>query len=195
MTTAQVKARVPQVKFGRTDDFGVSKTTINPDFDPRFDKASLSGVRTISLDFVDGRLTSLWLGYDGTFKWHTVPDFVKGISQSLHLPDAWRPWRTRGQQLSCTDFRMTLSIVSEGPSFHITDDTAEQTVAARITANAEADAADPGESLEIMADNKTMIYYLGNCRPAIQIKEENCVTFRTRAEAEQAGYKLAKNCE
>ncbi len=33
MTREEVKAKVPQVAFGRKDDFGVSKTTINPYFD------------------------------------------------------------------------------------------------------------------------------------------------------------------
>ena len=59
MSTAQLKLRVPQVVFGRDNDFGVSKTSISPDFDPQIDKASLAGVRTISFDFLDGRLTSL----------------------------------------------------------------------------------------------------------------------------------------
>ena len=31
MTTEQVRARVPQVAFGRTDEFGLSKTSINPE--------------------------------------------------------------------------------------------------------------------------------------------------------------------
>lgn len=62
MSTAQLKLRVPQVIFGRVDDFGVSKTSISPDFSPQIDKASLAGVRTVSFDFLDGRLTSLWLG-------------------------------------------------------------------------------------------------------------------------------------
>src|SRR5258705_6524190 len=141
MTTEQAKTRVPQVEFGRMDPFGVSKTSINPDFDPHIDKASLNGVRTVSLDFLDGRLTSLWFGYDSTFKWTTVPDFVSGISQSLHLPDAWKPWKIRGQQLSCADFQLTLSIVAEGASFHIIDETAEQTVVARREAKEEQDAA------------------------------------------------------
>src|SRR5882672_2641544 len=33
MTTAQLKQRVPQVVFGRADEFGVLKTSISPDFD------------------------------------------------------------------------------------------------------------------------------------------------------------------
>ena len=63
MTKDQVKARIPQVVFGRNNPFGVSKTSINPDFDPRIDKSAFAGVRTLSLDFLDDRMTSLWLGY------------------------------------------------------------------------------------------------------------------------------------
>ncbi len=200
MTTAQVKTRVPQVEFARADELGIAKTSINPDFDPRMDKASLSGVRTISLDFLDDRLTSLWLGYDGTFKWQTVPDFVKGISQSLRLPEAWKPWKTRGQQLRCGDFHMTVSIVAEGPSFHIINETAAQTITARREAREEQDAAteqgaEQLEAPEIVADGKTRIYYTDGCQPAQPIKAENRVVFKTREDAEKAGYKAAKTCE
>jgi len=196
MTTAQVKARVPQVQFIPANEFGLSKTSISPDFDPRMDKASLAGVRTISLDFLDDHLTSLWLGYDSSFKWLTIPDFVKGISQSLRLPDAWRPWKIRGQQLNCADFQMTVVIVAEGPSFHVIDETAEQTVTARREAKEAQDAAaEQGEALEIIADLKAKIYYVADCQPANEIKEENRVLFKTKEEAEKAGYKLAKACQ
>ena len=195
MSAAQLKLRVPQVVFGRIDDFGISKTSISPDFDPQMDKASLAGIRTVSFDFLDGRLISLWLGYDGSFKWKTVPDFVTGISQSLHLPDAWKPWKVRGQQLSCADFQMTVSIVAEGPSFHITDETAEQTVAARREAKEEQDTAmEEGESSAIVADTKAKVYYPESCLPANEIQAENRVVFKTKEEAEKAGYKAARNC-
>src|SRR5688572_21912537 len=68
MTATQLKLRIPQIVFGRIDEFGVSKTSISPDFNPQIDKASLSGIRTVSFDFLDDRLTSLWFGYDGSFK-------------------------------------------------------------------------------------------------------------------------------
>ena len=55
-------------RFGGTDPFGVSKTTINPYFDPNIDKTKFEGVRSISLDLLDERLTSLWIGFDETFK-------------------------------------------------------------------------------------------------------------------------------
>jgi hypothetical protein len=195
MTTDQAKARVPQIVLGRVDDFGVAKTSINPDFDPKIDKASLNGIRTVSLDFLDGRLTSLWFGYDGTFKWTTVPDFIAGISQALHLPDAWKPWKIRGQQLNCADFQMTVTMVAEGPSFRIIDDTAEQTIASRREAK-EAQDSETEEAAEgVVADKKDKVYYLQGCLPGQEIKAADRVSFQSREEAEKAGYKLAKGCQ
>jgi hypothetical protein len=193
MSMDQVKERVPQVVFGKPSDFGVSQISISPDFDPRIDKASLAGIRTVSLDFLDGHLSSLWLGFDGSFKWRTVPDFVQGISQSLHLPNDWEPWKLRGQQLNCADFQMTVSIVAEGPSFHVSDQTAARTVAAR-RAELEEAASEEGESDKLLADRQTMVYYPEGCQPTSEVREENKVTFKTREEAEKAGYKVAKAC-
>lgn len=192
MTKDQVKVRVPQVVFGPTQAFGVLKTSINPDFDPRINKSTFAGVRTVSLDFLDDRLTSLWLGYDSSFKWHTVSDFIEGISQSLHLPHAWSPWKSRGQQLRCADFLMTVSFVAEGASFRILDETAEET----LTARREAQQAESSEesSEEIVADRQSKVYYSQGCRPANEIKEAEIVTFKTSEDAEKAGYKLAKEC-
>jgi hypothetical protein len=195
MTTQQVKARIPQVAFGRVNEFGVSKTSINPDFDPRIDKSTFAGVRTVSLDFLDGRTTSLWFGYDGSFKWQTVPEFVQRISQSLRLPAAWGPWKTRGRQLSCADFHMTVSYVAEGPSFHIIDETAEQTIVARREAKEEQDEATEARQTEnILADRKTKIYYLAPCPPPNEIKKPDLVMFKSEEEAENAGYKLGTQC-
>jgi hypothetical protein len=196
MTKEEAKVRVPQIAFESDNAFGVSKTTINPDFDPRIDKASLEGVRSISLDFLDGRLTSLWLGYDGSFKWATVPDFVTGISQALHLPGSWEPWKIRGQQLKCSDFQMTVTIVSEGPSFHIIDEAAEKTIAARRLAKEEQDeAAEEASAAEIVADKKSRTYFTADCAASSEIKEADRVVFKSKEEAEKAGYKPAKNCE
>src|SRR5882762_1058573 len=130
MTPEQVKARVPQVKFGPTNEFGVSKTSINPDFDPQIDKTNFTGVRTVSLDFLDGRLTSLWIGFEGTFKWKTADEFVRGISHALAVPEQWIT-KGRSQQLTCTDFQVTANIIAGGPSLRIVDMPAEETVAAR----------------------------------------------------------------
>jgi len=191
MTRDDVKARVPRVEFGRVNEFGVSKASISPDFDPQMDKTSLSGVRTISFDFLDGRLMSLWLGYDGTFKWHTVDEFVKGISPALHLPDAWQPWKTRGQQLTCADFQMTVGIVSEGPSFHIIDQPAEETIATRRQELEDKNAAEETtETVEVIGNRKDKTYQPAGC--ATVIKPPDRVVFNSKEDAEKAGYKEAR---
>ncbi|MEP6741301.1 MAG: hypothetical protein ABJB61_02290 [bacterium] len=196
MTPEQVKARVPHIGFGHIDETGVSKTTVNPDFNPDLDKTAFAGVRSISLDFLDARVSSLWLGYESSFKWQTVPDFVAGISQSLHLPNAWEPWKTRGSRIRCTDFQMTVSMIAGGASFHLTDETAQQTIAARREAKEqEASAAEEESESEIIADKQIRVYYSGACRPVTEVKEANRVFFKTKAEAEKAGYKAAKNCQ
>ncbi|MFN2491917.1 MAG: hypothetical protein ABR501_03425 [Pyrinomonadaceae bacterium] len=195
MTTAQVKAKIPQAVFGRENEFGTSKTSINPAWDPQIDKNAFAGIRTISLDFLDGRLTSLWIGYDSSFKWQTIADFVSGISQGLRLPDAWTPWKSRGKLLKCVDFQMTVTTVAESPSFHIIDTTAEETLAERRQTKEEQDSAAEEESMEaIVADRESKVYYSPGCVPASDIKEANRAVFRSVAEAQQAGYKLATQC-
>jgi hypothetical protein len=195
MTTDQVKTHVPQVAFGRTDEFAVSKTTINPHFDSSIDQAKFTGVRSISLDFLDGRVTSLWLGYDDSFKWQSTEDFVAGISQSLRLPNSWTPWKTRGQRLRCSDFEITVQILGIGPSLRILDLNAEQTLTARREAKVEQDATseDAAETHEIVADRQQKIYYPDGCQP-VDLKQANRVIFSSTEEAEKSGYKPSKNC-
>jgi hypothetical protein len=196
MPVEQVKARLPHIAFGPLDDFGVSKTTTNPAFNSDLDKIAFGGVRTISLDFLDNRLSSLWLGYESSYKWQTVPDFVAGISQALHLPDAWEPWKSRGSRIRCADFQLTLSMVAAGASFHLIDEIAEQTIAARREAkDQEAIAAAAESESEVIADRQSRVYYSKACRPATEVKETNRILFKTTEEAERAGYKAAKKCQ
>jgi hypothetical protein len=171
----------------------VLKTSINPPFEPSIDQSSYPGVRTISLDFLDGRLTSLWLGYDSSFKWQKADEFIAGISQSLQLPNAWRPWRTQGQRIHCADFEMTLTILGIGPSFRIVDDAAQQTLTARREAKEALESAD-GESTttEVVADRQQKTYYPEGCQP--DIKPANRVVFSSKEEAEKSGYMPSKSC-
>lgn len=201
MTTEQAKSNVPQIVYAPADALGSIKTTVNPSFDPRADKSRFQDVRSISLEFLDGHLVSLWIGYDSNFKWTNVADFVSGISQSLALPNAWTEWKVRGRQMRCADFELTVSTVAQSPSFRIVDSAAEATLAARRTAAAEeADAAEAAEvdeatdSEEIVADRKTKTYYPTGCRPGSSIAEPNRVTFKTTAEAEKAGYTPSRAC-
>jgi len=202
MTKEQIKTHVPQTAFGRADPFGVTKTTINPYFDPKIDKTKFEGVRSISLDLVDDRLTSLWIGFDETFKAHTTEEFLKLISQSLGVDGNWSSWRSRSQQLRCADFQLIVTTVAGGPSFRLIDTAAEDLIAERRQAKeaqdslAEANAS--GESTEarpeIIADKESKTYYSDGCPPSKEIAEKNKVVFKTAADAEKAGFKAAKNC-
>jgi hypothetical protein len=196
MTKEQVKARVPQVVFGKKDDFGVSKTTINPYFDPRIDKSSFEGVRSISLDFLDEHLISLWIGYDGAYKTPTVDGFVKAVSQSLHLPNAWTPWRTRGQQMRCANFQLTVIMVADGPSFRILDLAGDDNVAKRREEKEEQSSAEViKEPEQIVADKQTKIYFPAGCKPSKEIPEADLIIFKTIDEADKAGFKASRECQ
>ena len=188
MSFEQVKARVPQVQFGRTDNIGVTKTTINPLYDSRFDKASFADVRTVSLDFLDGKLTTLWIGFESSFKWQTVDQFVTGISKSLNVPASWAP-KKGGQQLRCEGFSVFVSLIAGSPSVRLTDDAAEETIAAR---REEAVAA--AESM-VLGDKSTKVYYPANCDAGENVSAPNRITFKDKDEAEKAGYKLAPDCQ
>jgi hypothetical protein len=195
MTREQVKARVPQIVFGSTDDLGVSKTSINPYYDPKIDKSSFEDVRTVSLDFLDGRVTQLWIGYEDTFKWKTLDDFVKGISLAFAVPDQWST-KGRGQQLQCADFVLTVSPIAGAPSLRIVDSAADAVLVARRQAKE-----DTAEAVEtavvdsaVSGDSKSKTYYPMNCELLKAVGEKNRVKFSSPAEAEQAGYKRAKDC-
>jgi len=188
MTYDQVKARVPQIQFDRADEFGVSKTSISPYFDRRFDKASFADVRTISLDFLDGKLVTLWIGYESTFKWKTLDEFVAGISKSLKLTAQWAAKRG-GRQLSCEGFSVFVSMIGGGPSIRITDETAQEIIATRREAAAVA------ADLLVIGDKATTLYYPSDCSALEKVAVSNRVTFKDKDEAEKAGYKIAKDCQ
>lgn len=187
MSTEEVKVKAPLIMFGRPDEFGVIKTSINPSFDPRFDQAAFAGVRTISLDFLDGRLVTLWIGYDERFKWQTVDDFIAGISRSLNLSVPWIAKRG-ARELTCDGFSIFASMIAGSPSIRITDEAAQETIATRREeATAAAEAA-------VVGDKQTKLYYPSDCEAAEAVPGPNRVTFKDKDEAEKAGYKLAKVC-
>ena len=200
MTKEQVKALIPQTKFGHTDHFGVSKTTINPYFDPTIDKSRYPSVRSISLDFLDDRLISLWIGFDETFKIQPLLEFTKAISESFKLPNAWSA-KGRSQQMRCADFQLVATPVARSPSFRLLDVAADDTIAARRQAQEERDSAveaavanGAAETEEVTGDKHTKSYYPARCEGAKTISTENRVIFKTAEEAQKAGFKIAKDC-
>ena len=198
MTKEEIKAKVSQTVFGRKDDFGVSKTTINPYFDPKIDKTKFESVRSISLDLLDEKLTSLWVGFDETYKVQVLDEFIKSVSQSLRVPANWSNWKGRGQQLRCADFQLIAATVAGGPSLRIVDIAAEDLIATRRAEKEERDSAlengtGEEETPQILGNKQTKTFYLSTC-PAPEISEVNKVVFKTVEAAEKAGFKLAKEC-
>lgn len=201
MTKDEVKKLVPQTVFRRNDDFGVSKTTINPHFDSTVDSTKFVGVRSVSLDFLDDRLISLWIGFDETYKVHELGEFAKVISQSLRIPETWSQWRSGGKQMRCADFQIMLQTVARGPSFRILDVLADDTIAARRQEKEERDSAleaaaenQPQVTNEVTGNRKTKTYYPSGCEAAKEVTGDNRVVFKNAEEAEKAGFKVAKLC-
>ena len=201
MTKEEVKKMVPQTIFKKDDDFGVTKTTINPHFDSRIEDERFADVRSVSLDFLDNRLISLWIGFEDTYKVPTIDEFAKVISQSLRIPTSWSGWRLGGKQMRCVDFQITLQTVARGPSFRVLDLRADDTIAERrqVRQELEAETEAPAENsntanTEIAADLKTKTYFPTGCEAAKEVTTDNRVVFKTIEEAEKAGFRLSKRC-
>lgn len=133
MTKEQFRARAPKLVLPPADEFGATAINIYPEQDNNIDKASFEGIRTISLEFLDGRVTSLWVGYAPDFKWKTLDEFLNSITRSLSLPDAWQT-RARARQLSCDGFQITANTIGGNPSIRFVDNTAKQTLEERKAA-------------------------------------------------------------
>jgi len=187
MTPPEVKTLLPLVQFGRPDPFGVMKTSFNPHFDSRVDKTAFPDVRTISLEFLDGKLVTLWIGYEATFKWPKLDQFVANFSKSLSVPADW-PVKRNGRELSCDGFSLFASIIGGGPGIRITDDTAQELIAARVEAALDA------EEKEVIGDIRTRSYYTADCAARDQVPQASRAVFKNKDEAEKAGYTLSKDC-
>lgn len=137
MTIEQVRARVPKIQLRPADEFGFTSHNIFPDYEPGIDKASFEGVRTVSLDFLDGRVFSIWVGYDKSFKWQTLDEFVSGMAGALKLPNSWRS-KLRTRLLDCSDFTVAVIPVGESPSIKISDNAAKELLDKRQAAKEEA---------------------------------------------------------
>jgi hypothetical protein len=126
MTVEEVKKLVPTLVTGKTDDLGLMKTSFSPRFDPKIDKTQFENARTVSFEFLDGKLADLWIGYTSEFKWTMLEDFIPQMSASLGLPSG--AWRVKGleRKFDCADFQISAWMVAGGPSIRLIDTTAKQ---------------------------------------------------------------------
>lgn len=188
MTLDEVKARSALIKFGRADKLGIVKTSINPHYDPQSDKTQFPDVRTISFDFLDGKLVTLWIGFEETSRWPRLDEFVSTLSKSLNVPAEW-PEKRNGRQLTCDGFSLSASLIARGPSIRITDEVAQSVIADRREKDAEAAEA------EVIGDIRTLNYYPSDCAAKDDVPTASRIVFKNKQEAESGGYKLAKVCQ
>lgn len=187
MTTEEVKKALPLARFGRADRLGVMRTSFNPHYDTRVKDTEFPSVRTISLDFLDDKLATVWIGYEGTFKWPKLDDFVVNFSMALGVPSEW-PVKRIGRDLTCDGFTLHAQMIGGGPSLKITDDAAQALAETRL-----AEAIDADEK-QVVGDLRTKSYYPSDCSAKDAIPPISRTVFKNKDEAEKAGYKLSKEC-
>src|ERR1041385_9219755 len=156
LTTEEVKKVLPLAQFGRADRLGVLRTSFNPHFDPRIKDTEFPDVRTISLDFLDGKLARVWIGYESTFKWPKLDEFVINFSNALGVPGDW-PAKQIGRDLSCDGFSLHAQLIAGGPSLRLSDEHAQELATARL-----AEAIDADEK-QVVGDLRTKNYYPSDC--------------------------------
>ena len=188
MTTDEVKKVLPLAQFGRADRLGVMRTSFNPHFDTRVKDTEFPDVRTISLDFLDDKLATVWIGYESTFKWPTLDNFVTNFSSALGVPGDW-PVKRIGRDLTCDGFTLHAQMIGGGPSLKINDDAAQALVETR-----HAEAIDADEN-QVVGDLRTKSYYPSDCSAKDAIPPISRTVFKNKDEAEKAGYKLSKDCQ
>ena len=188
MTSAEVKKALPLVEFGRADRLGVMKTSFNPHFDSRVDKTAFPDVRTISLDFLDDKLATVWIGYESTFKWPKLDEFVASFSKALGVTSTWEV-RRNGRELRCEGFSVFAQMIGGGPSLRISDEVAQNLANTRL-----AEAIDADEN-QVVGDIRTKSYYPSDCSGKDSIPPASRTVFKNKVEAEKAGYTLSKDCQ
>jgi hypothetical protein len=164
------------------------RTSFNPHFDPRVEKTAFPDVRTISLDFLDRKLVTVWIGYESTFKWPKLDDFITNFSQSLGVSPNWQTKRN-GRQLDCDGFSITAQMIGGGPSLRISDQEAQTVATARL-----AEAIDEDEK-QVVGDQRTKSYYPSDCSAKDSVPQASRTIFKNKEDAEKAGYTLSKDCQ
>lgn len=150
MSEGEVRAVFPRLSVSAPDEFGVGWGALRggdvpapPDA-----RAGFGRVSDIGLEFTDGRLSYLRLGYPVTMRWKSSDEFLSRAAEWLDLPGGWKrfyDWEDksfrdiedfRDQALECEGFRVSVGIGVEGlgeqtPHVKLEDTNAARTVRAR----------------------------------------------------------------
>jgi hypothetical protein len=113
---------------------------------------------------------------------------VANFSQSLGVPSDW-PVKRNTRQLSCEKFSLTAQLIGGGPSLRINDEAAQEVATARL-----AEAIDADEK-QVIGDTRTKSYYPSDCAGKDSVPQNSRAVFKTKEEAEKAGFTLSKDCQ
>lgn len=75
-------------------------------------EAGFKGISQFDFEFLDNRLSSLYVGYNGP-EWKDVDEFISRLSESLRLPGArdWEPSNLKTlKTLKCAGFEIRVSV-------------------------------------------------------------------------------------
>ena len=108
MSADQVVAQIPGSESDSNflaglsrDYFGSRNASLMPG-NYSTSKEKFAGIQSINLTFLDGRLVSLWIIYDGP-EWRSNEQFVARLAELLNLPGvgSWRPRNEGGLAIVC----------------------------------------------------------------------------------------------
>jgi hypothetical protein len=95
MTVAEVKARVPNLRLKAADRFNFTDYSTAVRTDRYLSRAPLlEGVESISFQFLDDRVSSVFFVYDNSTKWESGEKFATQVSSALGLKAHWVKFNT-----------------------------------------------------------------------------------------------------
>jgi hypothetical protein len=149
MTMAEAQANHPRLKIPPPDEVGVAPVyLIGVKLNEQLGLTGPEEIRDVVLEFTDGRLSFIRVGYPLTNRWRSADEFVAVIAEKFSLSGTWDRFYDlddksfRGMEdfrdifLECKGFRIAVGIGTEGlgeqtPHIKLEDMLAAETVKKR----------------------------------------------------------------
>jgi outer membrane protein TolC len=141
LSLEEVRALFPTLIVPPPDEFGVADAFLaGPElFEQTARKPFFAGAVSLALEFLDGKLTYIAVGYPLTNQWESNDAYVASVARKLNIPGQWKPFydvenkdvrnleNLRDLTLECSGFRLSAGIGIEGngrtqtPHFELED--------------------------------------------------------------------------
>ena len=144
MSLSDALVRLPGATVSPADELGVS--TMYVELPP--ERQSATGISNLTLEFTDGRLSYIRVGYPATRRWNSMDEFLAATAARLNLSGTWDYFYDRAEKsfrdledfrdksLECRGFRVSVGLGVEGigpqmPHIKLEDTVAQRLVKAR----------------------------------------------------------------